>query len=106
MFNYVPTNNIPDPGHINTVGDVLGIVLNVMMGVGVSISIIFIGIAGIRFVTSGGNPDNMEQAKKALTYSVVAMVLSVGAIAIKYIFLNSILGVDDPNLIDPAPPGI
>lgn len=102
MFNFVPTDNVPDPP-FNEVGEVLGFGINILMGVGVSLSVIFIGIAGIHFLTAGSNPDNMDKAKKALTYSIVALVLSVAAVAIKYIFVNEILGVTAPGLSDSTP---
>ena len=102
MFNYVVKNGVPDPGY-NSVGEFLGVGLNVLMGVGVSLSVIFIGLAGLRYLSSGGNPDSVDQAKKALTYSIVALVISVGAVAIKYILINSILGVTHEDLVNATP---
>jgi len=102
MFNYVVNSDVPDPGY-NSIGEFLGVGLNVLMGVGVSLSVIFIGLAGLRYLSSGGNPDNADQAKRALTYSIVALVLSVSAVAIKYILLNSILGVDHVDLTNATP---
>lgn len=102
MFNYVVKNNIPDPGY-ESVSDFLSVGLNLLMGVGVSLSVIFIGLAGLRYLSSGSNPDNVDQAKRALTYSIVALVLSIGAVAIKYILLNSILGVTHDDLVNATP---
>jgi len=103
MFKYVVNKNAPDLPAYRNIGDFLGVGLNVLMGVGLSLSVIFIGISGIRYLSSGGNPDNVDQAKRALTYSIVALVLSVGAVAIKYIIINSILGVTHVDLIDATP---
>lgn len=105
MFNYVPDDSsiIPNLGHIQSVSDFLGIAINTLIGVGISMSVVFIGLAGVRYITSGGNPDDLDRAKKALTYSVVALVITVGSIAIKVIFVDSILGVTDPNLTNPTP---
>jgi len=102
MFNYVVTNNVPDPGY-NSVGEFLGVGLNVLMGVGVSLSVIFIGLAGLRYLSSGSNPDNVDQAKSALTYSIVALLISIGAVAAKYILINNILGVDQVDLVNATP---
>ena len=105
MYDYVVNNSsiVPPLSHIDSIGDVLGMVVNILIGVGVSLSLVFIGLAGIRYIMAGGNPDNMEQAQKSLTYSIFALVLTVGAIAVKYIFFSSILGINDPNLTDPVP---
>ncbi len=105
MFEYVIEDDsiVPQLTEIETISDVLGMGLNILIGVGVSLSLVFIGLAGIRYIMAGGNPDNMEQAQKSLTYSIVALVLTVGAIAVKYIFFSSILGIDDSGLVNPTP---
>ncbi len=72
------------------------------MGVGISVSVIYIGLAGIRYMTSQGDPKATQQAKQALTYSIVAMVLSIGALAVKAIILG-IAGVVDPDLTGGTP---
>ncbi len=87
----------PNVSRIDSVGSFFGIAINVAMGVGISIAVIFMILAGIRFITSQGDPKAMEQAKQALTYAVVALVLSMGALALRVIIYN-ILGADSDIL--------
>lgn len=103
MLDYIINNVGPNPGHINTIGDVLGIAINVAMGVGFSVSVIFVAMAGLRYLSSGSNPDNLDRAKRALTWAIVAMVLSLGAVAVKIIIVNGLMGASSPELTDPIP---
>ncbi len=72
--------------------DFLGVLVNFTLGVGVSLSVIFIGLAGIRFIMSNGDPKAVDQARHALMYAVLGLVLSIGALAVRTILLNT-LGV-------------
>jgi hypothetical protein len=83
----------PNVTRITTIGDLFGIILNVAIGAGVSISVIYIGLAGVRFIMSSGDPKSADQAKHALTYAIVALLLTIGAVLVKFIILNNILGV-------------
>lgn len=103
MFDFIVNDVGPMPAHINSVGAVVGIGINVLMGAGFSASVVFIGLAGLRFVTAGSNPENKERAMNALTYSIVALVLSLGALAVKTILFNSILGITEPDLVNATP---
>jgi hypothetical protein len=101
-LKYLP-DTFPDRTELDSIGAILGIAVNVAMGVGVSVSVVFLGLAGLRFISAGGDPKAVDQAKKALTYAVVALVLSVGALAFKTILVGGILGVTESDLTDPVP---
>lgn len=73
-------------------GDVTSVVLNAMIGAGISIAVIYIVVAGIRYMTAQSNPRAKETAQKALTYSVLALILSLGAITVKTIIFSTIGG--------------
>ncbi len=92
----------PDRPEIEGIGDILGLVMNLLMGLGIGISAIFIGLAGIKFITSGGDPKAVDQSKRALTYAIVAAIISVGALAFRIILLQ-VIGVEGQDLIDPVP---
>lgn len=94
----------PNVTRITTIGDFFGIAINLLIGVGVSIAVIYIILSGIRFIMSQGDPKSVEQAKQALTYSIVALIISIGAIAFKNV-LNSIMGVTDDLVDDITVPG-
>lgn len=83
----------PDKGAgYNQVSDFLGVSLNILLGVGLAISTIAIIMSGIKFVTAKGDPKAKASAQQALTFAVVAFVLTIGAFTIKTIVFNVIGG--------------
>jgi len=53
------------------------------------IGTIMLVVSGIIFLTSGGSPERMGVAKKALTYAIIGMVVGLSATAI----VNFIKGI-------------
>ena len=78
---------------ITTLEDILGVGLNILLGAAMTASIIGLIMSGIKYMsTRSGDPRKLEEAKKALTFSLVAMILSVGAFTILNIILNTLGG--------------
>ena len=53
-----------------------------------ALSVIFIVVGGFRYVVSGGDPRNTQQAKNTIIYAVIGLFISVFAFAI----VNFIVG--------------
>lgn len=85
-----------------TLGNLISIVLNVILGVSISISTIAIMASGVQYVMSQGDPKAIETAKNYLTYSILGFIFAIGAFALKNIILN-LLGVTDANLKNAVP---
>jgi hypothetical protein len=108
MFDYI--NNVTNElnkqydtgGRFDTFANFLGLALNIMIGVGIAGSVIFIAFSGIKFMMSGGDPKATDEAKKALTYAVIGFVLTIAAISVKLIVLNT-LGAEGTDLYDEVP---
>ena len=66
----------------------IGAVLNVLIVILTPIVIIFIILAGFKYVTAAGNASKIEEATKALTYAVIGGVLIIGAVTISQIIGN------------------
>jgi hypothetical protein len=79
-----------------------GIILNLMLGIGIAVTLIGLIYSGIHFVTSKGDPKATDKAKSALTYSVIGIFLVIGAFSIKILLLK-IIGVEDPALMNAVP---
>ena len=95
---------VKDPFNDNfgTLADVFGVAMNVIMGVAVSLAVIFLGLGGIKYITAQGDAKAAEEARTMLTNAIIGLVISLGALAIKTIVLTSILGAnlpDEPGLI-------
>lgn len=53
-----------------------------------SIAVIMIIIGGIRYTTSNGDPSKVKSAKDTILYSVIGLVVAIGAYAIVKFVLN------------------
>jgi hypothetical protein len=57
-------------------------ILPVVTKVIASLSTVMIIVAGIMYLTSGGNPGRVESAKKALIYAIIGIAIALAASAI------------------------
>lgn len=73
------TIEFPNPLKYSTVEQVLTSLLNALQGVIVVISIIFIVIGAIFYITSAGNDQRMETAKKAIFASLIGLAIGIAA---------------------------
>ncbi|KKU31188.1 MAG: hypothetical protein UX44_C0007G0012 [candidate division WWE3 bacterium GW2011_GWA1_46_21] len=87
---------------ITKIGDLLGIALNVLLGSAVGIGSLGVVLSGIKYVMSKGDPKAKAEAQHALTYSIVAIVLGLGAFAVKAIIFG-LLGVTSTDLTNELP---
>lgn len=70
----IPVNDVTG----NNVNNILQIVFGTMG----AIALIIIIIAGIKFMTSQGNPDNLTKARNTIIYAAVGLAVSLGALTI------------------------
>lgn len=73
------TIEFPNPLKYNTVQEVLTSLLNALQGVIVVISIVFIVIGAIFYITSGGSEERIKTAKKAITASLIGLAIGIAA---------------------------
>ena len=86
--NLVSPENRPLYG----IGEFLGLGINIILGTAFAVSMIAIIMAGIKIVTSKGDPKAKGEAQQALTYSVAALLLAIGAFTLKAVLLGTIGG--------------
>ena len=70
----IPVNDVTG----NNVNNILQVVFGTMG----AIALIIIIIAGIKFMTSQGNPDNLTKARNTIVYAAVGLAVSLGALTI------------------------
>jgi len=75
-----------------SLADIIGFVMNIVFYVGIALTIIFLIIGGIRYITSGGSKEGAEAARGMITNAIIGFIVVVGAFAIKVIVQN-VLGV-------------
>ena len=75
----VPVDNIPKVDlTTNTIGQVLTAVFTLIGG----LSVLFLLIGAVRYVSANGDPGQMTQAKNTIIYAVIGIVVSLSAFAI------------------------
>jgi len=80
----------PPPGVPDNFPDLLGKIATQVGFLIASLGVIMIIVAGIFYLTSGGSPERIGVAKKALIYAVVGIAIGIAAQAIVDIVLGII----------------
>lgn len=75
----IVSSNIDNPLELNTVEDVLDSVLGSLQAIIAILSIIFIVIGGILYITAAGDEGRIRTAKGAITAAMVGLALGIGA---------------------------
>ena len=75
-----------DVAKLSDLEGVFGNVLRVALGLGGIVLFIMLISGGFKYITSGGDPKGVEEAKKTLTYAIAGMVL----LALSFLILRFI----------------
>ncbi|MBP7857931.1 MAG: hypothetical protein WAW63_02950 [Candidatus Saccharimonadales bacterium] len=82
---------LPKPGGEGDAGNAaIDIVLPVIFGTLGSIALLIIVISGFRYIVAGGDPAKTAQAKKAILYAVIGLVVALAAFSIVTFVLKGI----------------
>lgn len=79
---------LKNPLAFNSLQEFIVALLNVFIVIATPIVVIFIILAGFKYVTARGNPSDIQEATRALTYAIIGGVLIIGAVAIAEIIKN------------------
>lgn len=90
LFAVTCTDNTPNGTLINTTclpqpvatAGTLQTVLSIVFGITASIALLIIVIAGFRYIVAAGDPNSVSQAKKAILYAVIGLLVSLAALSI------------------------
>ncbi len=84
-------------GGVASISDMFAIIINVLLGVTFAISLVGIAYAFVQYIVSMGDKDAIKNAQKALTWSVIAMLVSFLAVILKTAFFKLIGTGSDYN---------
>lgn len=91
LASTVSAAGIDNPlGNTNTLNKVIDLVLLSVQYLGGVLSVIFIIIAGLKFVLANGDPKKIESARNMLWYVIIGIAILFGAKAISDIVQNTI----------------
>jgi hypothetical protein len=104
-FAQVPGNPCPNPpvpgvpcsanvntANPNTVYNILSSIINIAFIILMLLAVLFIIWAAFKYLTAGGDPENVETAQRMLLYAVIAIVIGLLAKSVPLIvgnFVNS-----------------
>lgn len=91
-----PPGDIPQGG-VGTVEKIIQNGITIFIIVGVIITLIFLILGGIQWITSGGDKEALQKARKRITFAVIGIVVILLALLIVNI-IGGLLGV---NLTSP-----
>jgi len=73
-----------------SVDNVPAIAINAMLGIAGSLSVIFVIVGALQYVTSAGDPARLSSAKRTITYAIVGVVISALAFLIVAFVVKSV----------------
>jgi hypothetical protein len=102
---YAQANTVvtsPIASQYNNLAGVFGAAINIVMGVGIALTVIFLILGGIQYITSKGDQKAAQQARDWLTNAVIGFIVVLAALAIKNI-VGGFLGGNANNAnFDPS----
>ena len=72
--------------------NLLGVIINWLFAILITLAVIFIIIAAFKYLTASGDPEKVKGANHSLIYAVVAIAVAIVAKAIPWL-VASIIGV-------------
>lgn len=84
--------SIPTSNATLTIGGLVDILFSILWPVAVAFFIVMFVIAGFMFATSNGDPDKTAQARGAVIYGAVGVVVALVAFSIVFV-LRNLVGV-------------
>jgi len=96
LANFTLAQQIPNPLEAGGVTDFSTLLAKIAAGAGLIVtylSTVMIIVAAIFYLTSAGNPERINTAKKALIYAIVGIAIGISA----QVIVNIILGIIKPT---------
>lgn len=94
------TTEPTDPlgGKFSQLGQIFIAIVNIVFYVGIALTIIFLIMGGIRYITSGGSKEGAEAARSNITNAIIGFIVVLGAIALRLIIANVLGGAESLQL--------
>ena len=77
-------------GEISSLADAMALAINVVLGIGIALTVVFLILGGIQYITSKGDQKATQEARTSLTNAVIGFIVVIGAFTIKNILSNLI----------------
>lgn len=87
-----PTNSFPqgsggsrtiqNPLKVNSIAEFISALLRAVIAIGIPIAVLFIVLAGFKFIAAQGSPSALAEARSNFIYVVIGIAIFIGASAI------------------------
>lgn len=77
-------------GGFSSINQLFAALLNVVIIIATPIVVVFLILAGFKYITARGNPQTITDAHRSLLYGVIGGVIIIGAVAILTIISNTV----------------
>lgn len=84
--------NFDSPSGVNNTTVLVSDVINWLLGISSAVAILFLVIGGIIYVTSTGDEQRVEQAKKTINYAIIGLFIVIISYAVVFTLNNIIFG--------------
>ena len=82
--------SVPNAVPSLSIGDLIDVIFSIVWPVVVAFAIIMFILAAYMFMTAQGDPSKLQQARSAIIYGVVGMVVALVAFSIPFIVRNTL----------------
>lgn len=65
-------------------------IMQIVFGIAAALAVLMIVIAGLRFITAQGNPQEVSKARSTIVYSLIGLIVAITAEAIVSLTLSKI----------------
>lgn len=83
-------SKVESQSNIGSLQEVVTAIFNVLMVFLPSIAVLYIVVAGYRYIVSQGNPDMAEKAKKSLSYAVWGILIAIASVVFIKMVANAL----------------
>jgi len=82
---YFYASSLADSGNISQVESFIQSVITTITGLSGLIATAFFIVGGFHYITSSGNPQHLDRAKRTILYSALGLAITIGAFVLSNI---------------------
>lgn len=96
------TDTLCNPLKVNSIGDLIALLLHAAIIIGIPIAVLFIVWAGFKFILARGSPSELGEARNNLVATLIGVAIFIGASLIANVIIATLqqLGVQDIHPIN------
>src|SRR3990167_6631782 len=90
--------SLQNPLKVTNFCDLLKIVLQAILIIGMPVAVVFLVIVGFKFILAQGNPEKIKEAQKNLLHTVIGIAIFLGAWTIAKVIAATMAALGVPGL--------